>query len=162
MEPKSSWEAWHIILDETIITQFWHRHAFKFQNLSSNTNISEIGRRAALYVSMIFSRTKINEFWCIPLLFFALVNSLAFSTSAAAFFRSTFSFFSNISSVYSIQGAKHSEWEKKVSSNCKLLKKTTNKLCAHWSLHDLRMLRKTRQSYRTEKIQSFIIEHKIE
>jgi hypothetical protein len=31
------------------------------------------------------------------------VNSLAFSTSAEAFLRSTFSFFSSISSVYIIQ-----------------------------------------------------------
>jgi len=40
--------------------------------------------------------------WCsiiIPLLFFPLVNSLAFSTSAAAFLTRTFSFFSSISSV---------------------------------------------------------------
>ena len=94
-------------------TKFRPKHGFKFQNLSSHTNISQIGRRAALYVSMIFSRTNINEFWYLPLLFFALVNSLAFSTSAAAFFRSTFSFFSNISSFYRIQEAKHSEWKKK-------------------------------------------------
>lgn len=45
----------------------------------------------------------------IPLLFFAVVNSLAFSTSAAAFLTRTFSFFSSISSVYMIQETK-SEW----------------------------------------------------
>lgn len=41
--------------------------------------------------------------YTIPFLFLALVNSLALSTSAEAFFCSTFSFFSSISSVCMIQ-----------------------------------------------------------
>lgn len=125
MRPKSCWKTWHIILDDTITMQNFDQSII--HNVHRNRNISESRREEALYVPMIFSRTSIHEFCHIPLLFFALVNSLAFSTSAPAFLRSTFSFFSSISSVYMIQGTKHSKWEKKFPSNWKLLLETTSK-----------------------------------
>lgn len=68
----------------------------KEQNVTVRTNTTY---NSIIIQKILGGRKKLYGFQIIPLLFFALVYSLALSTSAPAFFRSTFSFFSSISSV---------------------------------------------------------------